>query len=198
MLPVDRAIYSNNIGFSGGLWFLWDSNQVEVSELSHIEQEIHVLVSINSIAQNWLLSAVYSSPRYAKRRLLWENLGQMASLHSLPWVIARDFNEILMGDDKLGGRLVNVNRAIRFQECLDKCKMIDIRFSRPRYTWSNLRPLTSLIQERIVRAFINAEWNALYPKAAVKHLERVHSDHYPIMLSLHHDARLRITWTFRF
>ena len=117
----------------------------------------YVLVSTNSPTQNWLLSAVYASPCYAERKLLWENLVHVASLQLLPWVIARDFNEVLMGDDKFGGRPVNVNRAIRFQECLDRCKMIDIGFSGPRYTWSNLRPLTGLIQERIDRFIINAE-----------------------------------------
>lgn len=97
----------------------------------------------------WLLSAVYASPRYAKRRLLWENLESVASLHSLPWIIASDFNEVLMGEDKFGGRLVNINRALRFQECLDSCGMIDIGFSGALFTWSNQRPLTYLIQERI-------------------------------------------------
>lgn len=107
------------------------------------------MVSTNAPVQNWLLTAVYASPRYAERKLLWDNLAHVAALHNLPWVIAGDFNEVLMGEDKFGGRPVNVNRAIRFQECLDKCKMIDIGFSSPRYTWSNLRPLTGLIQERI-------------------------------------------------
>lgn len=103
-----------------------------------------------------------------------------------------------MGDDKFGGRPVHVNRAIRLWECLDRCKIIDIGFSEPRHTWSNLKPLTVLIQEKINRVFINIEWNALYSEAVIKHLERVHSDHYPIILSIHHDTGLRLTQPFRF
>ncbi|XP_075663223.1 uncharacterized protein LOC142632765 [Castanea sativa] len=78
-----------------------------------------------------------------ERRLLWDNLSIVARLHNLPWVIAGNFNEVLIGGDKFGGRPVNISQAIRFLECLDICKMIDIRFSGARYTWSNNRPFLS-------------------------------------------------------
>lgn len=135
---------------------------------------------------------MYVSPRYAERHLLWENLSIVASLHSLLWVITGDFNEVLLGEDKFGGRNVNINRALKFQERLNSCKMIDIGFSGPQYTWSNLRPLSQLIQERIDRVFINAEWNVIYPEAFVKHLERIHFDHCSIMLSLSRNSILRL------
>ena len=67
---------------------------------------------------------------------------------------------------------MNINRALRFQECLDICKIIDIGFSNACYTWSNNKPLTQLVQERIDRYFINAEWYALFPEACDEHLER--------------------------
>ena len=78
--------------------------------------------------------AIYASPRYAERQCLWDNLSSIANLHSLPWAIAGDFNEILMSDDKFGGRIVNINRALRFQDCLDNCKMLDIEFTGPHFT----------------------------------------------------------------
>lgn len=87
----------------GGLWVLWDSNQVEVSELSSIEQEIHSMVMDLSSNSSWLLSAIYASPKYVERRFLWDNLSIVAGLHSLSWVIAGDFNEVLLGEDKYGG-----------------------------------------------------------------------------------------------
>lgn len=69
----------------------------------------------------------------------------VSDLHSLPWVIAGDFNEVLMGEDKFGGRTGNISRALRFQDCLDNCRMIDIGFSGTQFTWSNHRPLAHLI-----------------------------------------------------
>ena len=84
---------------------------------------------------------------YVERCLLWENLEAISGLHSLSWVIASDFNEVLIGEDKFGGRPVNINKALQFQECLDACRMIDIGYSGPRYMlsnnmWSNNRLLT--------------------------------------------------------
>ena len=114
-------------------------------------------------------------------------------MYSLPWMIAGNFNEILLREDKYGGQAVNTVRALRFQECLNNCGMIDLGFSGPRYTWSNHRPLTHLIQERIDRVFANADWNVLYPDASVKHLERAHSDHNLVLLSLANVSRMQFT-----
>ncbi|XP_075654120.1 uncharacterized protein LOC142624437 [Castanea sativa] len=86
-IHMDGAIIANSIGLSGGMWLLWDSNQVEVVELSLTEQEIHVSVSSTS-KPHWLLSAVYGSPKFAERCLIWENLNAVADAHSMPWVIA--------------------------------------------------------------------------------------------------------------
>ena len=42
------------------------------------------------------------------------NLSIVAGLHSLPWVIVGDFNEMLDGEDKFRGRRVNLSRAMKF------------------------------------------------------------------------------------
>ena len=122
----------------------------------------------------------------------------MLGLHSLPWVIVGDFNEVLMGEDKFGGRFVNINRALIFQECLDTCRMIDIGYSGAWFTWSNHHPLNHLIQERIDWVFINAEWNFLYPDASVQHLKRAHSDHCPVLLCLDKNHDVKLPQPFRF
>ncbi|KAK9983648.1 hypothetical protein SO802_033173 [Lithocarpus litseifolius] len=186
-LRLDGAIHANNISYTGGRWILWDSIQVEISELSSTEQEIHVVVKDLSLNSSWLMSAVYASPRYVERRLLWDNLSKVAKLHTLPWIIAGDFNEVLLGEENFGGRLVSISRAVNFQECLNTYGMIDLGFSGPWYTWTNQQPLPHLVQERIDRVFVNADWNVLYLEACVKHLERSHSDHSPVLLSLRPD-----------
>ena len=79
-----------------------------------MEQEIHAVVSPNHQDGSWLFSGVYSSPRFAERRLLWENLILVFGLHSLLWVVVGEFNEVLMREDKYEGWPVNISRALRF------------------------------------------------------------------------------------
>ena len=78
------------------------------------------------------------------------------------------------------------------------CRMIDIGFSRTRFTWSNQRPLTHLIQERIDRVFVNAEWNDLFPEVSIQHLERAHSDHCPVLLCLNKSQDVKLLRPFQF
>ena len=117
-----------------------------------------------------IFSTIYVSPREAERSILWNNLVRVADSHSLPWVIAEDFNEPLINNDMLGGRNVNVNRSLRFKECLDRCNMIDLGFLGPRFTWMNRRGVEDLIQERIDKFFVNPGWYSLFPEARVTHL----------------------------
>ena len=73
--------------------------------------------------------------------MLWNNLIKVAELHNMPWVLAGDFNEPIMGEDKYGGRPVSVNRSLMLKECLDLCNMIDLGFTGPRFTWTNRRDI---------------------------------------------------------
>ena len=86
---------------------------------------------------------------------MWENLTKVVELHKLPWVIAGDFNEPLIDEDKFEGRGVNINRSLAFKDCLDRCSMVDMGFSGPRYTWTNKRDISNLILERIDKFFMN-------------------------------------------
>ena len=183
-LPFDGAMHTETIGYASGLWLLWDSNRVDATPLANTEQEIHAIVKVRNSNSSWILTAVYASPRTAERIILWNNLIKTAKLHDMPWVLAGDFNEPLTEVDKFGGRVISVNRSFLFKDCLDKCNMIDIGFSGPRFTWTNRREFQALIQERIDRVFVNPTWCVLYPEARVVHLTRCHSDHYPILLEM--------------
>ena len=76
--------------------------------------------------------------------------------------------------------------------------MIDICFSGPRFTWSNRRPLSRLVQERIDRAFVNADWSSIFPEAAVLHLQKLHSDHCSIKVRFENNREFRPSRPFRF
>lgn len=69
----------------------------------------------------------------------------VANLHNKPWIITGDFNEGLADEDKFGGRRVDMNRSLISKDCLDACNVVNLGFSGPRFTWSNLREVDSLI-----------------------------------------------------
>ena len=73
-LPFDGVIHTDTIGFSSGLWVIWNSDRVEVSSLSNTKQEIHIMVKVCFSNATWLFSAMYASPRNAERQVLWNNL----------------------------------------------------------------------------------------------------------------------------
>ncbi|XP_050242023.1 uncharacterized protein LOC126690976 [Quercus robur] len=116
----------------------------------------------------------------------------------LPWVIAGDFNEPLIDEDKFGGRGVNINRSLAFKDCFDRCSMVDMGFSGPRYTWSNKRDISYLILERIDRFFMNLDWCVIYPNARVTHLPRCHSDHCPVLMEASPVSTVKLIRPFRF
>jgi len=51
--------------------------------LAKTEQEIHVAIKVQASNLSWLFSAIYASPRFAKRSILWNNLIHTTELHSL-------------------------------------------------------------------------------------------------------------------
>ncbi|XP_075653884.1 uncharacterized protein LOC142624237 [Castanea sativa] len=152
-LPFDGAMHTDTIGYTGGLWLLWNSTVVEVEPIATMEQEIHAIIKVSSSNLTSLLSAVYASPRFHECTALWGNLEIVASNHNLPWNMMGDFNEVLLSNEKFGGHPANTKRALRFQECLDACNMIDMGFSGAKYTWS--------IYERAVASFTTKAkiWN---------------------------------------
>lgn len=102
-LPFDKAIHTETIGYAGRLWLLWNSDRVIVKPLATTEQEIYVFVKVRPFDFECILSAVYASPRFNERCVVWNNLVNVASLHCSQWIIAGDFNEVLADDEKYGG-----------------------------------------------------------------------------------------------
>ena len=101
-LPFDGFFATDTIGYAGGLWLLWKTEEVEVFILSSTEQEIHATVKVHCSNISWFISPVYASPRLNERRILWSNFTKVAQLYQLPWLLLRDFNEVLSGEDKFG------------------------------------------------------------------------------------------------
>ena len=142
------------------------------------------VVKVQSPSVSFLLTAVYTPPQFHKRKFFWEYLQNLALHVSLPWVLLGDFNDMISGEEKLGGLPVNRTRMSAFRNCMDNCGLIDLGFHGPRYTWTNKSLCWhTTIREWLDRGLGNAEWATLFPTVEIHHLPKVKSDHCPILLS---------------
>ncbi|XP_075669007.1 uncharacterized protein LOC142638831 [Castanea sativa] len=119
-------------------------------------------------------------------------------IHATIKLFLGDFNEILCENDKLGGRQMNLNRALDFKSCLDDCNFLDLGFSGPKFTWLNRRQISDLILERIDRCFANPAWRTLYLEASVTYLPRDFPDHCLVLLELTRPPPTATEKPFRF
>ena len=84
----------------------------------------------------------------------------------------------------MGGNGVCRRRVEEYTSCMNCYNLIDLGFTGAKFTWTNKRDLPSLIQGRLDRVWANPEWKSCFPKAHVKHLARINSDHCPLLLAL--------------
>ncbi|CAN1152523.1 hypothetical protein LINPERHAP2_LOCUS18799, partial [Linum perenne] len=167
---------SDAVGFKGGIWLLWDSNAISLDILEFGTQFINTK-GRSPDDSCFFLTAVYASPRATSQVLLWDVLERLSIGQNEPWVVIGDFNAILSAEDKVGGSPFERRRSKSFIDTVDLCRLSDLPFSGPRFTWS-----CNCTLSRIDRALVNAEWIRSMPESSVLHLHKIKSDHRPIVL----------------
>lgn len=169
------------MGFAGGIWMLWDPNTVSVDIIASSFQEVHSHIKVQHTS--FLLTAIYASPHYDIRKIIWDKLGSLSSSLIILWLLMGDFNDISNRNEKFGGCPPNPRKMFLFNQFLNRGNLIDLGFKGPKYTWTNCRENNRLIKTRIERFHANPDWISMYPNSKVFHLPRVRSDHCPLLLS---------------
>ncbi|KAI8020721.1 hypothetical protein LOK49_LG03G03476 [Camellia lanceoleosa] len=97
------GMFFNNMGFTassnveptgraGGIWVLWDLNQVGFRVYEATFQAIHVTMQKEDF-EEWVLSAIYASPNARQRDELWSSLENMEGNMQSPWLAVGNFND---------------------------------------------------------------------------------------------------------
>ncbi|KAL4278142.1 hypothetical protein GQ457_03G020710 [Hibiscus cannabinus] len=109
------------------------------------------------------------------------------------WILGGDFNSILRLGERHGGSVRGVGFSRAFNDFVFENGMLDVEFRGDEFTWrrGNLR-------KRLDRCLVNEEWNRMFPLSCVYHLDRVGSDHCPILLKTQVHSLGNSDWPFRF
>lgn len=93
-------IRSEAVGFSGGIWVLWNQEEITLKILYAYKFFILALV-VSSSGRRWEFTAIYASLRASIRRRLWTGPNKIKI--EGPWVLLGDFNCVLNGGDRNKG-----------------------------------------------------------------------------------------------
>ncbi|XP_061356470.1 uncharacterized protein LOC133300904 [Gastrolobium bilobum] len=172
-LAADRKIkqigFSDHLkqdanGFSGGIWVMWNKEEVKISLLATHVQLIHVNLTWVVNNREEVATFVYGSPRRTGRRLLWDELKKIRLGVDKPWIALGDFNAMSHHHEKQGGNDACQGSMNEFNDYLASCGLSDIGFKGPSFTWKHGRLL-----ERLDRAVSDMNWVISFPQRCWLH-----------------------------
>jgi hypothetical protein len=146
---------------------------------------INALVFSDPLNQPWMMTIVHAPYNRSSRSIFWDQLNTIGSSFRGLWLCAWDFNCILSQSEKKGGKRVGDLTRSELKSFLDSGELIDLGFKGNSFTWTNKRMGKANIKERLNRAVTNVDWRSLCPKATVKHLPLIASDHAPLLINTH-------------
>ncbi|PON70693.1 Endonuclease/exonuclease/phosphatase [Trema orientale] len=107
-----------------------------VSVVSFSKHHVDALIT-DGRGSTWYFTRVYGHPQRSKCIHTWELIRRLSTLSDLPWLLGGDLNEILCISEKEGGSSRCSSSMLNFWQLLDNCRLQDIRFSGPIFTWNN-------------------------------------------------------------
>lgn len=122
----------------------------------------------------------------------WDLLRRLSSFSTLPWIVARGFDEILYVSEKTGQERNNW-QIENFRNAILDFGLFDLGFDGPKFTWKGLNQGTDYIKDRLDHIFATTYFSQVFLTFFVKNTSVSRSDHLSLILHLENstDATLR-------
>jgi hypothetical protein len=132
----------------------------------------------------WKFIGFCGHPDRDHRNESWQLLSWLERANLKPWLVLRDFNEIVDNSEKVGG-IPRIERQMEgFRKVIRDYNLGDLGFKGCKFTWSNKRESGTFVKERLDRGLASPEWCALFPNAVIEIEDSACSDHYSLLLRL--------------
>ncbi|KAG7576108.1 hypothetical protein ISN45_Aa03g005410 [Arabidopsis thaliana x Arabidopsis arenosa] len=173
-------------GKSGGLAIFWKQHL----DIEFLFEDKNLLdLKISQSNKSWFVSCVYGQPLAHLRPLLWETLTKIGIERKEAWCMIGDFNEILSNKEKLGGPSRLVSSFQSFKNMLMNCDMHELGSTGNGFTWAGNRN-DQWIQCKLDRCFGNTDWFLMFPNSHQWFLEKLGSDHRPVLVKFVNDQEI--------
>ncbi|CAM8987641.1 unnamed protein product [Rhodiola kirilowii] len=181
-------------GLAGGLALLWNDD-VDVSILNFSTYHIDAIVKGE---EEFRATLFYGDPVVSRRVMSWELLRRLYDLHSMPWIVFGDFNEVVYSHEVKGGRGRSHWQMTNFRRALEDCDLSDLCCEGPQFSFSNRRKGQDEVQAKLDRVVVNQGWRMLFPKARARYIAPNSSDHLVVFIDTDGRTKGRRKRMFRF
>lgn len=170
-----------------------ESNTLTKSFLISRKHTLTIGFTHNISNISFAITNVYASTDPQTKAIFVEDLSELSTNISGPWLLFGDFNLTRYPYDKNNSNF-DLHLANLFNEKNDDLALLEIPLFDWLFTWSSKREIPTL--SRIDRAFINQAWNLSHPNTSLSSLPRTTSDHVPLKISI--STSIPKTQVFRF
>lgn len=177
------------------IWLLW-RDPIQISLHSSTNQVLNTHINIPQLFCTIAASFVYAKCSRPLRKELWQDLLYFQESNHLPWMIGGDFNVVAAAHEKRGPKAINQGDVHDFNSFILDAGLSDAGFQGNDFTWCNDLHSSENTWERLDRVMYDNSFLQFAPSLSVAHLTRTHSDHCPLLLSLHN--RLASPSSFKF
>lgn len=175
-------VFCPPVGLRGGLAFCWRPNiTLDVLFISKFLFCVKVHPGLGILDS--FCCFVYHPTWWQDKVPFWHNFHLRLVDSALPFICLGDFNDLLSGVDKRGGRPVRASSSTGLAHSVEVHGLVDLGFFGPRFTWSNGRPGRAHIKECLDRGLASVDWRTSFPHASIEHLPLSPSDHLPLVLN---------------
>ncbi|KAA3488484.1 reverse transcriptase [Gossypium australe] len=109
-------------GSRGGLCLAWHDDAT-INLQSFSKRHIDVIIEDSEKGSRWRFTGFYGSPYMQDRNESWDLSRNLRNTEELPWLVCRDFNEIMYGHEKKGGLPREERRMDTFRSALVDCHL---------------------------------------------------------------------------
>lgn len=134
------------------IWLCWSPN-VSVEILFDTDQVVHCRLHGEGVI--FLLSICYGRNVVQEREPLWEFLNSIVALSNLPWIALRGSNIVIWNSEKRGGASPWMRAMEAFNNCIDRCGLIELPLAGHALARSNSSEGDQRIECKLDRSLVN-------------------------------------------
>ncbi|XP_035831965.1 uncharacterized protein LOC118481007 [Helianthus annuus] len=165
-------------GRSGGLVMIWDPSVIKRTDTVKGEFFVTITGSIEGTKEKLNVCNVYVPNDVQKKRIIWMELSRLKQRLEGLWLLAGDFNEVMVGEDRMNSKF-DAFGAVIFNKFIADAGLLEYHMSGSRFTFmtesgSSMSKIEPIL---VCDSFMNKSC------AKLEALPRYLSDHNPLLLS---------------